>query len=74
MGDTRLEPNSVTTCNTNSLQENQKPSGALSGAHSANSGDFEPELIQIIEAWPNLSAGIRNEIMSLIEPERGDGQ
>jgi len=66
VGDTGLEPNHVSICNTSNLRK-KKLSDAESGAVKCHSGDFDPDLVRVIEVWPALPGSVRQQIISLIQ-------
>jgi len=47
--------------------------GAESGAFSVESSSLEPNLQQIIDAWPTLPEAFRGAIMAMIAAARTDG-
>ena len=49
-----LEPSGVSTESDEGLQDEPRRGGALSGAEKAISGDFDPKLQRVIDAWPTL--------------------
>jgi hypothetical protein len=40
---------------------------AESGADFADSGEFDPHLARLIEAWPRLSDATRDSLMAIVE-------
>jgi len=47
-------------------------SGAESGALGAQNGGFEPELVEVVAAWPGLAPEVRERIVGLIRGETAE--
>jgi hypothetical protein len=75
MTPTGLELVDVSADSTNQLEKQPSPSAAKSGAFSADSGtvqsleapDTDPELTQVIAAWPTLPEPIRAAILAMVK-------
>ena len=65
MGDTGLEPQNVSNCNSKNLEEPSKDGAADSGAVGDSSVQIAADLAQVIDAWPNLPESIRRAILLL---------
>lgn len=62
MGPEALE----SSCVSGSIDSGLQSASESSGAFNNDSGDIDSDLKQIIEAWPELSASIRQSILSLV--------
>jgi len=49
-------------------------SGAESGADFPDSGEFDPQLARLIEAWPVLSEATRQSIMAIVDQATQAGE
>ena len=75
MGPPGLEPPNVNPCNHSTLRESANQRAAESGAVDAESGDIDPELAAVVEAWPTLPKAVKAGIMAFIQacnPDCGD--
>ncbi|HUT57138.1 MAG TPA: hypothetical protein VNA25_04610 [Phycisphaerae bacterium] len=67
MGDTGLEPGSVSSCKSSALGIPVRERGAESGADSAETAPVHPDLAKVIEAWPTLPEAVRAGILAMVE-------
>ncbi len=67
LGDTGLEPPSLTDSADNHLQKSALQGGAESGAVEDGSHVIDPDLLRVIDAWPELPAPIRSGILAMIQ-------
>jgi len=67
LGDTGLEPNGVSGESDKCLQNQPQRGGAVSGAESGVSGDFDADLRKVIDAWPTLPETVRQNILAMVE-------
>ena len=67
LGPAGQEPNGVTNNSDKGLQNSPQRGGALSGAESGVSGDFDPELQKVIDAWNTLPQAVRQDIAATVE-------
>jgi hypothetical protein len=49
------------------LEDNTQRSGAKSGALGERLGSNDPDLNRVINAWPDLSAGARRQVLQTVE-------
>jgi len=67
MGPAGLEPANITNRVTGQLEKTQEQSGALSGAESDVSEDFDADLRKVMDAWPTLPETVRRNIVAMVE-------
>ncbi len=67
MGPVGLEPNGVIGKCDKGLQNEPNRGGALSGAESDVSDDFDADLRKVIDAWPRLPEAVRRNIVAMVE-------
>jgi hypothetical protein len=67
VGAPRFELVDVIDNEISTLQQVPNESGAESGALGAQFGDFPPELVEVVSAWPNLSKAVREEIVAMVQ-------
>jgi hypothetical protein len=70
----RLEQVGVKGSNVNELGESPESCGALSGADKAISGDCDPGLQQVIDAWQTLPEAARQDIVAMIKASAKGGR
>jgi hypothetical protein len=76
VGDTGLEPVSVTPGVANELRNSPNSSGAksdASGAQSAISRTADPDLAKVIRRWPDLPESVKAGILAMVRAAGGDG-
>ena len=61
-----LEPDRVTTENTNHLANQTRQDLARSGAVGAQSGAIDPDLQQVINTWSKLTDADKNTILAIV--------
>jgi hypothetical protein len=66
VGDTGFEPLDATACQNKELHKPVIQSGAKSGALEAHLGDFPPDLVMVISAWPKLPETVRENIVAMV--------
>jgi len=49
-----------------------QPDGAESGAPAARAAISDPELVALIDAWPDLPEPVRRGILAMIEAAKGE--
>jgi len=64
MGGRGREPAALTRSRT-PISENPRQSGTESGTLKDDSALLDPDLARLIEEWPELPAGVREEILRL---------
>jgi len=67
LGPVGLEPNPVTTGNSDYLNKSPESSGAESGAFSGSS-----DLAEVIKAWPSLPKSVRAGIVAIVKASGQD--
>ena len=79
LGDTGREPSGVKGFGDKKLQKQPCGRGAVSGAESGVFRDFDlpagrqdPDLQQVIDAWPTLSPTVRKDILDMVEGPRNE--
>ena len=74
VGVTGLEPTGVSAFQDKGLRNRPNPSGAESGAVSADSTFQTPDLQAVTRAWPGLSEAVRTRILAMIRAFEDGGQ
>ena len=67
LGDTGLEPKTISSCNNKQLGESLKTGDAESGVVGPSSVPLDPDLAQVVQLWPSLSESIRKAIVTLVK-------
>ena len=73
MGQSGLEPESVSSCKTNHLRKSSKCSDAKSGANGDEKPPYDPDLTLIIERWEHLPEAVKTGIMAMVKSVEGEG-
>ena len=71
MGRTGLEPVDATGDSDRHLRKQGQGGGAGSGAESADSVHFGPDLQRVIDAWPRLPEAVRAGVLAMITATKG---
>ena len=74
MGDTGLEPPSVTHCGDKHLGQPGEASAAESGAFGPENAAIDPDLQAVIDGWPTLPGPVRVGIVAMVRAAAQSGE
>ncbi len=73
MGQSGLEPESVSSCETSHLRNSSECRAAISGANGDEKPPQDPDLTIIIERWEHLPEAVKTGIMAMVKSVKGEG-
>ncbi len=73
MTPTGLEPRNVNTLTDNDLQYTPDSRAAKSDASGARNGDFDADLLAVIDAWPDLAETVKADILAVVQATESAG-